>query len=301
MFRRVGLFLITNILVLVTITIVTSLLGVNRYMTDQGLNYAYLLAFCAIWGFGGAFISLGMSRMMAKWLMRVQVIDPAKCSSQEREIYELVARLSYRAGLKTVPEVGIYQSSDLNAFATGPSKKRSLVAVSSGLLMRMNKDEVEGVIAHELAHVANGDMVTMTLIQGVINSFVMFFARIVAFFASSFVRDDMRWMVNIAVTILLEILFSILGAVVVAWFSRLREFRADEGGARLAGRGKMVAALQALQRVYEQPLNNAQPAPESIAAFQISNRGRKGWIAMFSSHPPLGDRIQALKVNPNLM
>lgn len=293
MVKRIFLFLMVNILVMVTITIVTSLLGVNHYMSARGINYSSLLVFCLIWGFGGAFISLALSRWMAKFAMGIKPIDPTNCTSAEKNLYDRVAKLAQKAGLPATPEVGIYESADLNAFATGPSKKRSLVAVSTGLLNRMDHQEVEGVLAHEIAHIANGDMVTMTLIQGVVNAFVMFFARIVAFAATQFVKEDIRPIVNLVVVIVLEILFSILGSIVVAWFSRKREFKADLGGAQLAGRSSMVAALAALQRVYENPLREGEETPQSIAAFKISNKS--SFLQIFSTHPPLEERIQALK------
>lgn len=299
MAKRIFLFLLVNILVMVTITVVTSLLGVNHYMSARGINYQSLLFFCLIWGFGGAFISLAISRWIAKFTMGIKPINPQSCTAQERDLYNRVANLAQKAGLPKVPEVGIYQSPDLNAFATGPTKSRSLVAVSSGLLDRMDKQEVEGVLAHEIAHIANGDMVTMTLVQGVVNAFVMFFARIVAYAATQFVKEDIRPLVNMIVVIVLEILFSILGMIAIAWFSRKREFRADQGGAQLAGKSSMVAALAALQRVYGTPIAEQDSAPQSIAAFKISNKS--GFLSLFSTHPPLEQRIQALKQNTQIL
>lgn len=302
MVRRLFLFFLVNVLVMVTITIVTSLLGVNHYMSARGLNYERLLVFCLIWGFAGAFISLALSRWIAKFSIGITPIDPSNCTAAERDLYNLVAKLSYKAGLPNTPEVGIYNSPDINAFATGPSKSRALVAVSNGLLQMMNQNEIEGVIAHEITHIANGDMVTMTLLQGVVNAFVMFFARIIAYTATQFVKEDIRPLVNMVVVIVLEIGLSILGMLVVAWFSRQREFRADEGGARLAGKSSMISALAALRSLQEKKLGE-QMTPEnehaSLATLQISNKERP--FALFSTHPPLEVRIQALQENRVLL
>ncbi|APJ02938.1 protease HtpX [Silvanigrella aquatica] len=299
MAKRIFLFLFVNILVMITITAITSILGVNHYVTSKGLDYTKLLAFCLVWGFLGAFISLAISRWIAKFSMGITPINPEQCNATERELYNQVAKLAQRAGLPKTPEVGIYESADINAFATGPSKSRSLVAVSSGLLDRMSSNEREGVLAHEIAHIANGDMVTMTLIQGVVNAFVMFFARIIAYATTQFVKEDIRPLVNMIVVIVLEILFSILGSIVIAWFSRQREFKADLGGAQLAGKSSMIAALAALQRVYDSPLPEGEETPKSIAAFKISNKS--GFLEIFSTHPPLEVRIQALRQNNQIL
>lgn len=290
--KRILLFMLTNILVVVTISIVTSLLGVNRYVTAQGLNYNALLAFSFVWGMGGAFISLALSRIMAKFAMGVKVIDPETRDPQLQDLVQRVHGLARAAGLAKMPEVGIYQSPELNAFATGPTKNRSLVAVSTGLLQRMNRDEVDGVLGHEIAHVANGDMVTMTLVQGVVNAFVMFFARIIAFAVSQNVRDEARYMVHFLTTIVLEIAFSFLGMFVVAGFSRYREYRADHGGANLAGRHKMIAALKALQM--NMHLRMPQDQQASVASLKIFGRGT-GLMAFLSTHPPLEERIRRLE------
>ncbi len=299
MAKRIFLFLLVNILVMVTITIVTSVLGVNHYMSAKGINYSSLMIFCLIWGFGGAFISLAISRWVAKFSMGITAINPENCTPEEKNLYNRVAKLAQKAGLPNTPEVGIYESPDLNAFATGPSKSRSLVAVSSGLLQRMDSHKIEGVLAHEISHIANGDMVTMTLVQGVVNAFVMFFARIIAFATTQFVKEDIRPLVNIVVVIVLEILLSILGSIAVAWFSRKREFKADFGGAQLAGKSSMISALAALQRAYENPLPEGEETPKSIAAFKISNKS--SFLEIFSTHPPLEVRIQALKQNNQIM
>ncbi|HEX4047090.1 MAG TPA: M48 family metalloprotease, partial [Elusimicrobiota bacterium] len=214
--KRIFLFGAVNLLVLVTITILLRGLGVQPYLNARGIDYRSLMAFCLVWGMGGAFVSLGLSRVMAKWMMGVQVIDPATASGDAQSVLRLVHSLAERAGLPALPEVGIYQSPELNAFATGPTKSRALVAVSSGLLSAMNGPELEGVLGHELTHVANGDMVTMTLLQGVINAFVMFLAQIAAFAVSAGVNEESRGTVQFLITIVLEIVLSLLGTVVVA-------------------------------------------------------------------------------------
>lgn len=295
--KRVILFLVVNLAMVVTISIVLSLLGVRPYLTAQGLNLESLAVFCFIWGMGGAFISLGLSRIMAKWMMGVQVIDPRN-PGQFSDLVRTVHDLARAARLSTMPEVGIYDSPEVNAFATGPTKNRSLVAVSTGLLRTMNRNELEGVLAHEIAHVANGDMVTMTLIQGIVNAFVMFLARIAAFALSQVLasRSDDREssapnpFLYHMVTIVFEILFGIIGAMVVAFFSRWREFRADAGGARLAGRDSMRAALQRLLSYHER----IDTSHESLATLKIS--GRTGLMRLLSTHPPLEERIRRLEL-----
>jgi len=289
--KRIFLFLLVNMLIMVSISTVLTLLGVRPYLTAQGIDYQSLLLFCLVWGFGGALISLGLSRVTAKWMMGVKVIDPVAASPDERWLQATVERLATQANLPRTPEVGVYDSESPNAFATGPTKARALVAVSTGLLRSMQKQQLEGVLAHEVAHIANGDMVTMTLVQGVINAFVMFFARIIAFAAGQLVDSEKRGLVQYVCVILFEILFSLLGMMAVAAFSRYREYRADGGGADLVGRGKMIAALQALQRTVEVP----ESAPQTIAAFQISAGRRSGLLALFSTHPPLAERIRKLQ------
>lgn len=294
-FKRIFLFLAVNILVLVTISLTLNVLNIRPYLQANGIDYSSLLAFCAVVGFSGAFISLLLSKVMAKWMMGVKVINPSSASAGERELVSLVTRLSQKAGLSAMPEVGIYQSPEVNAFATGPTRSRALVAVSSGLLNRMDGQAVEGVLAHELSHVANGDMVTMTLIQGVVNTFVMFFARIAAWgltqAMSSRDRDDRPSpFVHMIAVFVFEIFFSILGSVVVAYFSRWREFRADAGGARVAGKEKMIHALESLKGTVEL-VDQAHPA---IASFKIAGSPR-GFMHLFATHPSLDVRIAALR------
>lgn len=291
-FKRIFLFLAVNFLIMLTISITLNVLGVRPYLTARGIDYGALMAFCLVWGMGGAFISLALSRVMAKWAMGVQVVDPRNASGQGADLVRLVHGLAERAGLETMPEVGVYDSPELNAFATGPTKNRALVAVSTGLLSSMGRSELEGVLGHELTHVTNGDMVTMTLLQGVVNAFVMFLARIVAYAVAARSESEDRRGMQYLITIVLEIALSLLGSMVVAAFSRWREYRADAGGARVAGKEKMIAALQELQRRY-QPVDN-QPA---YATLKIAG-GRGGLMAYFASHPPLDKRIAALRALP---
>ncbi|EDL65423.1 protease HtpX [Bacillus sp. SG-1] len=289
--KRIFYFLLTNILVLLTISIIFSVTGAGNYIDPQGnIDLGALLVFSAIIGFSGSFISLAMSRWMAKKMMNVRVLDPNKSlSAHEQEVVEKVHRLSKAAGLMHMPEVGIYDSPEVNAFATGPSKKRSLVAVSTGLLREMDDDAVEGVIAHEVAHIANGDMVTMTLLQGVVNTFVVFLARIAAWIASRFVKEDMAPIVHFIAVIVFQIVFSILGSLVVFAYSRHREYHADRGGADLAGKDKMVHALRMLKAYSNRVVEERDTA---VATLKISGR-RKSPI--FSTHPDLDDRISRLE------
>ncbi len=290
--KRVLLFFATNILVVVTLSIVLRVLGIGNYFTAQGIDYGALLAFCFVWGMGGAFISLGISRIMAKWMMGVKLIDPTR-PGPHSHLVDTVHRLAQQAKLPAMPEVGVYQSPEINAFATGPTKSRALVAVSSGLLERMSRDEMEGVLAHEVAHIANGDMVTMTLIQGVINAFVMFFARVIAYAVTSNMRAESRMMVTWMITIALEIGLGVLGYMVIAWFSRHREYRADAGGALYAGKQKMIGALQVLQGAYGREHARGEDKP-AIASLKISGK-QTGFMALMATHPPLTDRIARLR------
>ncbi|HLK10725.1 MAG TPA: protease HtpX [Candidatus Binatia bacterium] len=293
--KRIVLFLLVNFLVVLTVSILLDAFGVRPYLTRQGIDYRALLAFCLVWGMSGALVSLALSRVMAKAMMGVRVIDPSTPDPGAQGLLNIVGRLAHGAGLP-MPQVGVYDSDDLNAFATGPSRSRALVAVSSGLLRRMDRAEIEGVLGHELTHVANGDMVTMTLLQGVVNAFVMFLSRVLAWaIASSLRRNDDEapsFGIVIAVQLLLEVVFMILGSMVVAWFSRQREFRADAGGARLAGRQSMIGALTALARNLEAG-PPAEPAHPAFAALAISSSSR--FVRLFATHPPLEERIARLR------
>jgi heat shock protein HtpX len=286
--KRIVLFLITNILVMLTVAILVQVLGLGRGLGGGG--YAGLMIFCLVWGMAGSLISLALSRVMAKRMMGVQVIDPNTSDATERTLVEIVHGLARGARLPAMPEVGIYDSPEVNAFATGPTKSRALVAVSSGLLGRMNRDEVEGVLGHEITHVANGDMVTMTLLQGVVNAFVLFFARVIASAVSQSVREESRGMVNFLVVIVLQIVLSLLGALVVAAFSRWREFRADHGGATLAGTPKMIAALERLRRNAEL----VDTRQEALATLKIAGAPSR-FMTLMASHPPLEERIARLQ------
>jgi heat shock protein HtpX len=291
MVKRVFLFMIVNILIIATLSIVMSILGIQPYLSQQGINYTSLMLFCVVWGFGGAFISLALSRIMAKFMMGVKVIDLSTHDLKQRSLVQSVHEISRRAGLKVMPQVGIYDSPELNAFATGPTQSRSLVAVSTGLLDRMSQAEVEGVLAHEVAHIANGDMVTMTLVQGVVNAFVMFLARIIGFFASQFVDEEKRGIVQFGIVIAAEILLGMLGMIVVSAFSRHREYKADKGGAQFSSRQNMIAALERLKANYQIQVNDQQPA---LATLKISGK-MGGFLKLFSTHPDLDDRISRLK------
>lgn len=293
--KRIFLFLATNIAVLVVLSIVLNVLmavtGVHGIQTQSGaINFEGLLLLATVFGFGGAFISLLMSKWMAKMGMGVQVIDQPR-SQSEAWLMETVQRLSREAGL-SMPEVGVFESPQMNAFATGATKNSSLVAVSTGLLHGMARDEVEAVLAHEISHVANGDMVTLTLIQGVINTFVIFIARVVGHLVDRAVFKSERdygpgYFITVVVT---EIFLAVLASMIVMWFSRQREFRADAGGAKLAGRGKMIAALRRLQAEYE-----PEDLPGQLAAFGINGGRHGGFARLFMSHPSLEDRIAALE------
>jgi heat shock protein HtpX len=289
--KRIFLFLATNLAIVVTLSIVLGILGIGGYrLPGGGLDFGALMVFCLVWGMGGAFISLAISRFVAKRAMGVQLVDGRTGHADLDWLYATVRQLTDRAGLP-MPEVGFYESPEVNAFATGPSRNRSLVAVSSGLLRAMRRDEVEGVLAHEVAHIQNGDMVTLTLIQGVVNAFVLFFARIVAHIARNAVDEKVSHLVGMLTTIAFDIIFGILGTIVVAWFSRAREFRADAGAGSLAGRDKMIAALQRLQ----QNTRLVETSHPSLATMKIAGVRAGGFTALFATHPPLEERIAALR------
>lgn len=286
--KRIFLFLMTNLAVVVVLGVVASLLGVNRYLTAQGMNFGALLGYAFVIGFGGAIISLLISKPMAKWSAGVQVIAQPR-NADERWLLETVARLADRAGI-AMPEVGIFEG-DPNAFATGAFKNSALVAVSTGLLENMTHEEIEAVLGHEIAHIANGDMVTMTLIQGVMNTFVVFLSRAIGYVVDSFLRrnderDSGPGIGYMVTTIVLDIVLGFLAAIIVAWFSRQREFRADAGSVQLLGRRQPM--INALAR-----LGGLQPGelPKSVSAFGITG----GIGQLFSTHPPIEARIAALQ------
>jgi heat shock protein HtpX len=289
---RIFLFLATNAAVLVLISVVFQVLGIEGILAQNGvdLNLQALLVMSAVIGFGGSFISLAMSKFMAKHSMGVQLIE-RPTNHTEQWLVETVRRQAQQAGIG-MPEVGIFNSPDPNAFATGMSRNNALVAVSSGLLQNMNSDEVEAVLGHEVTHVANGDMVTMGLIQGVVNTFVIFLSRVIGHVVDRVVFKTERGYgpAYFITSIVAQIFLSILASMIVMWFSRRREFRADAGGASLAGRGKMIGALQALQRGHE-----PHDLPGEFAAFGISGSIGEGMKRLFMSHPPLEERIAALQ------
>lgn len=287
--KRVLLFVLTNFAILIVASVTLRLLGVEPWLNQQGINFNSLLIFGAVLGFGGAFLSLALSKWMAKRMMGVKVITDPR-TEPETWLVETVRRLSAQAGIG-MPEVGLFESPTPNAFATGARRDKSLVAVSTGLLQRMNRREVEAVLGHEVSHVANGDMVTLTLIQGVVNTFVFVASRLVGNIVDKVVFRNERghgpafWIT----TLVAELVLGFLATMIVLWFSRQREFRADGGGARLAGRQSMISALETLGR------GHAEPLPDKMAAFGISGRRGEGLRRLFMSHPPIEERIAALQ------
>ena len=287
--KRVFLLIVTNFAILAVLSVTMQLLGIDRALTNEtGLNLQGLLVFAMMFGFGGAFISLFISKWMAKRSTGAHVIEvPANMT--ERWLVDTVRRQAERAGIG-MPEVAIYDAPDVNAFATGWNRNDALVAVSTGLLNNMSQDEAEAVLGHEVSHIANGDMVTLTLIQGVVNTFVIFISRVIGYIVDRVLLKNEKGegMGFFVATMVAEVVLGVLASMVVAWFSRQREFRADAGGASLAGRKKMIAALERLK------VNHEQTAlPSSISAFGISGGG--AMMKLFMSHPPLDERIEALR------
>jgi heat shock protein HtpX len=290
MFSRIALFLITNFSILAVLSISMRVLGVDAYLAEQGMPFTSLLVIASIVGFGGSFVSLAMSKWMAKRSMGVNVIEQPR-SATEQWLVATVRRQAQEAGIG-MPEVGVFDSPQPNAFATGMNRNDALVAVSTGLLTGMNRDEVEAVLGHEVSHVANGDMVTMGLLQGILNTFVIFFSRVIGLLVDRVVFRIERgvgpgyWIGSI----LAEVVLGILAAIIAAWFSRRREFRADAGGARLAGRQKMVSALRRLQMAHAE-----KDLPGQLAAFGIAGGIGQGLARLLASHPPLEERITTLQ------
>ncbi|MDJ0652309.1 MAG: protease HtpX [Simkaniaceae bacterium] len=291
MFKRIFLFLAVNCLVVLTISAVLSLLNLRPYLNSHGLDLQALLIFCLIWGIVGALISLALSRKMAKWMMRIQLVTP---NGPQSDLYHMVARLARDANLPDIPEVGIFDSTQMNAFATGPTKKCSLVAVSTGLLAKMEKYELEAVLAHEISHISNGDMVTMTLIQGVVNAFVLFLARVLAYAVTKVGRPNnsrSSYVNYYLFTMLFEGVFMILGSLLICTFSRWREFRADRGGAILTRKEQMIAALERLRLNHVSASNKKN----ALNALMISSSIKRGFLKCFATHPPLEMRIKRLR------
>ncbi len=288
--KRIVLFLATNLAIVLVLSVTLRLLGVEPYLQQQGLALGPLLVFAAVFGMGGAFISLAISKWSAK---RMTGAVPIETPATPMEIWlvQTVRGQAEQAGIG-MPEVAIYDAPDVNAFATGMSRNNALVAVSSGLLRSMSKAEAEAVLAHEVSHIANGDMVTLALIQGVVNTFVIFLSRVVGQVVDRLVFKTERGQgpAFFVTYIVAELVLGVLASIIVMWFSRRREFRADAGGARLAGRGKMIAALEKLKRAQQQP-----HLPEKMAAFGISGGAGTGLKRLFLTHPPLDERIAALK------
>ncbi len=292
--KRVILFIATNLAVMLVLSLTTSLLGFNRFIEGNGLNMGALLGFAAVFGFLGSFISLWMSKWIAKTAYNIQIIESPR-SEAERWLFETIQEQAKIAEIP-MPEVGVYDSPEANAFATGPSRNNALVAVSSGLLSSMRKREVEGVLAHEIAHIANGDMVTMTLLQGVLNTFVIFISRVVGFVIDRAIskNDDERSGVGFGYYIAVfvcEIVFGMLASMVVMWHSRRREFSADADAARIWGRDPIRDALVRLKEITENG-GVLDDRSKALAAFKINHPG--GWMKAFASHPPLEERIEAL-------
>ncbi len=297
MLKRLGFMFMVNIGVLITISITLKVLGIGQYITQNGLDYQTLAIFCFAWGIAGSFISLALSKFVAKKFMGVKAIDPyGPYAILQQKIHTFASS----AGLTTMPEVGIYQSPEINAFTTGSSADNSLVALSSGVLSNLSEDELDGVLAHEIAHIANGDMVTMSLLQGIINAFVFFFARVAAFVLGKFLRGDkdkenvnnysdgggIAYLISVFI---FEVLFGFLAKFIVSYFSRIREFKADTEGAKLAGEEKMIAALKALQANYE----SISVTTDNMKSVKISST--ESFMDLLASHPPLQERINALE------
>lgn len=290
--KRILLFLATNLAILVVLSVVAHLLGLDQYLSARGGSLGGLLVFAALFGFGGSLISLAVSKWMAKRAMGVQVITQPR-NATESWLINAVGAHARSAGIG-MPEVGVFESPEPNAFATGASRNNALVAVSTGLLQRMNEREVDAVLGHEISHVANGDMVTLALLQGVVNTFVIFLSRIIGNIVdrSVFRSEDGRGPAYFISVIVSELVLGILASLIVLWFSRRREFRADRGGAKLAGRANMIAALVALKSTHE-------PLPQQFAAFGIADGGvARGFQKLRLSHPPLEERIAALRALP---
>ncbi len=288
--KRVFLFLATNFAVVLLLSVTAQVLGINRWLTANGLNLGGLLAFAALFGFGGAFISLAMSKWMAKRSTGAVVIENPSTPT-ERWLVDTVRRQAEKAGIG-MPEVAIYDAPEINAFATGMNRNEALVAVSTGLLRNMTSEEAEAVLGHEVSHVANGDMVTLTLIQGVVNTFVIFLSRVVGYVVDRVILKNERGhgIGFFVTTMIAEVILGLLASVIVSWFSRQREYRADAGGASLAGRQKMIAALQRLKQAHE-----PTSLPDGMQAFGISGGVPAGLKALLMSHPPLDQRIAALQ------
>ncbi len=299
MIKRISLFLLTNLLVVTTVSIMSNLLGLHSYLNQYGIDYGALAKICLLWGMGSAFISLLLSRWMAKTIMQVHLISPTTSAGQERKLLETVYHYARQAGLNTMPQVGLYQSKEVNAFATGPTRNRALVAISSGLLQRMKSEGIDGVLAHEISHIANGDMVTMTLLQGIVNAFSIFISRVIAYFLQESLykrskhNTHSEWKNTLwysLIYIILDICITLLGSLLVAAFSRHREYRADYNGAKLAGRQKMITALEELREI-----GKISTLKQDTFASSLKIAGPRRFLALLATHPEIDQRIAAIK------
>lgn len=292
--KRISLFLLVNFLVVFTVSIVLRVFNVTPFLTRYGMDYYSLLLFCLVWGMLGSIISLFLSKQMAKWMLGVQVIQKGQSPTSD-ELINMVEELSRKAGLQQCPEVGIFSHRSSNAFATGATKNSSLVAVSDGLLNKMDKDQLRAILGHEISHITSGDMVTMALLQGIVNAFVMFLARIFAFIFSGLGNSNRNqnsgsYFGYFMSVMLFEFVFMLLGSMVVCAFSRFREFKADKGGALLSSKSSMISALQALKSEHSPEMKKQQ----SIAALMINTKANQGFLRLFATHPPLEERIKRL-------
>ncbi len=298
MCKRVLLFVATNFLVVMTLSLLLSLLGFEPYLGRYHLDVRQLAIFCAFWGMGGAFVNLAMSRIMSKWAYQVETVTENSTDRRAQQLVQMVHSLARKAKLPALPEVGIYQDDEPNAFATGPTKARTLVAVSSGLLNSLNNDQLSAVIGHEISHIANDDMVTMTLLQGIVDAFVLFLSRLIAYAITIGKEENELWNSRIAyalVRFVLEIVFATVGMLIICWFSRQREYRADAGGAALAGRQNMASALQFLN-TRNDAMQQARRRNAPMPALMISGADA-GILKLWATHPPLEDRINRLYEN----
>lgn len=287
MSKRILLFVGVNLLIVTTISFLVSIFGIDNYLNANALNLEMLIVFCLVWGMLGSIISLSLSRVIAKKTMDLMIINP-NSPGQYHVLMSMIRQLSNEAKIP-LPEVGIYESNELNAFATGPSKKRSLIALSSTLVQNMNEKEIRGVVGHEIAHIANGDMVTMTLVQGIVNAFVLFISRVVSFVVGKFVKEELEGIVRTGLTIVLDIILNLLGVIVISYYSRIREYKADLDSAKIAGKENMISALVRLKADY----SYLDSDDKEIAAFKISNK--EGYLSLFSTHPRLDERIENLR------
>ena len=297
MFKRIGMFLLVNGIVILSISTILNSLHLMPYLNKNGLDYYMLAAFCLVWGMTGSIISLLLSRWIAKRAYGVQILDLNTMIPWERMVLEQVYEASKKAGIKRMPQVGIYQANEINAFATGPTKNRALVALSSGLVQTANAEQIHGVVGHEIAHIANGDMVTMTLLQGLVNSFVLFLSRAIAHLIVVLIKRDnttFGYIIFAVITFVLEMILMVLGSLVVAHFSRMREYRADKYGSELVGKYKVMEALKMIQLNAQVKDPYIQKTAMAFKNLQISHTESK-WASLFASHPSLDRRLDKVR------